>query len=251
MFKNRLKCDYDIGDQNDPQLKPKPITDTFWFDGLFEKNSIEELIQGINMSIAIGNKELTVYFSSDGGYMYCLTVLSDFFNNLPSDIYIDFVVSGGVCSCGFYILLMINNPNINIIFDKMSAWGMIHLADSWNSQRGILGKENYKHNDSKFEKHNLDRLNKILKEDYLDQLDLSDEDREQIENGHDVYFDCEELERLVTDFHNKRYYTSDLFIEDYVKAKQEVQDKNSLLKQIESEYKFYTGKDIKKELKIK
>lgn len=219
------------------------------FNDCFEDETISRLINDIESIRQIGGySEIDLYFTSDGGSADSLFVLVDYLNNLK-DITINFIVTGIVASAGFYILLLIENDDINIIFNKHCS-GLIHLGDSYMSYRGQLTSEESRYNWDKFRAESLEKLNEYFKNEILPNLNLSKKDLKHIESGKDLMLHADELEKIVKEYHERKYFNSDKVIEYYVALNQQVSEYAMILQDIKDKFKLYTGKDIDIELGI-
>lgn len=218
---------------------------TIYFSDSFEFESIYNLMTDIDSVRQIGGySKITLYFSSNGGDADCLFALADYLNQI-SDIEIDFVVTGMVASAGFYILLMIDNPNINIIFSDRCS-GLIHLGDTYLSSRGSLSKESERYNWDKFLERDINELNKYFKENFINKLKLRKEDRKRLNQGQDLHLLKEELENVVYSFHERKYYESEDFLNDYSQLENKIKEFEEILDNMKQEYKKNTGKDFTK-----
>lgn len=220
------------------------------FNNYFENKNITELINKIESVRQIGGYvEIDLYFSSNGGDANCLFMLADYLNNIKG-IQINFIANGMLASAGFYILLLIENTNIDIIFNDFCE-GLIHLGDSYISYRGQLTKEDARYNHDKFHAQSLEMLNNYFFKEILPNLNLSDKDLKLLEEGRDILLHKEELERVVSEYHYKKYLTSEEFVETYCNLKNKEQDTKSLLKKMQDDYKKYYKKDLDVELGLK
>ena len=216
---------------------------TIYFNNDFEFESIYNLMTDIDSIRQIGGyNRINLYFTSMGGDSECLFALADYFNQI-SDIEIDLIVNGGVASAGFYILLMINNPNVHIIFTQ-GSYGVIHLGDTLLSSRGSLSKESERYNWNKFREKDIQELNKYFKEEYINKLKLRKEDRKRLNQGQDLHLFKDELEDVVYSFQERAYYESEEFMNDYREAKERVQELNHILETMKENYKKNTGKEL-------
>lgn len=218
------------------------------FNDYFEHEAIIGLIYNIESIRQIGGYDtIDLYFSSPGGVTDTLFILSDYLNNI-NDIKINFIVNGEVASCGFYILLLIENSNIDLIFNEHCS-GLIHLGDTYISARGQLTSEESRYNWDKFRAKDLEKLNNYFKELIL-KLNLSEKDREKLNEGRDVIFHGDELEKIVNEYHNNRYFNSDEAVEHYVSLQQKISEYTVLIGDFKNKFQQYAGKDIDKELGI-
>ena len=218
------------------------------FNDCFEHDTINKLINDIESIRQIGGySSIDIYFTSMGGVADTLFVLSDYLNNID-DIHINFIVNGMVASCGFYILLLIDNENIDLIFNSCCS-GLIHLGDVYISARGQLVAEEGRYNIDKFYAEDLKRLNDYLKNELIHKLNLSKKDIKQLEQGKDVMFHKDELEKIVMDFRNRRYYQSEKAIEDYAGLLHKAHELNESLEKMQENYKKYNDRDIDEILK--
>lgn len=214
-----------------------------YFNDYFEKKPIFELINNIESIRQIaGYNEIDLYFTSDGGFADSLFVLADYLNNIQN-IRINFIVTGMAASCGFYILVLIDNPNVNIVFNDFCT-GLIHFADSAISDRSQRSNEDERYEFSKFFKHELDRLNEWMKTEILPYLGLSKEDMKKLEEGKDVYLTRDELEEVVTNYKEYKYVTSEEFEIAYEMIDAEIEklkeSKRSMTK-LKNKYKKVIG----------
>lgn len=216
---------------------------TIYFDDGFEFETIYNLISDIDSIRQIGGySKINLYFSSNGGNVDCLFVLSDYLNQID-DIEIDFIVTGMVASAGFYILLMINNSNINIIFND-GCFGVLHLGDTWLSSRGRLSNDSGRYDWNKFKEKDINNLNNYFKTTYINKLKLSKEDRKRLNQGQDLHLDRNELSEVVYSFQEKRYYENGYFLNEYNDIKNQISELENLLNNIKDKYKTITGKDL-------
>lgn len=219
------------------------------FDDYFKHETITRLINKIESIRQIGGyEEIDLYFTSLGGVADTMFILADYLNNIK-DIRINFLINGMVASCGFYILLLIENHNIDLIFNEHCS-GLIHLGDTYISARGQLTTEESRYNWEKFRAEDLKRLNEYLKKEIIPRLNLSKKDMKQLNEGGDVMFHGDELEKKVNEYHNNRYFNSDEAIEHYVNLQQKISEYAVLIRDFKDKFQQYTGKDIDKELGI-
>ena len=213
------------------------------FNDCFDYETINKLINDIESIRQIGGySNIDLYFSSLGGIAETLFVLADYLNNIE-DIHINFIVNGMVASCGFYILLLIENENIDLIFNSHCS-GLIHLGDTYISARGQLAMEESRYNWEKFQAEDLKKLNDYFKKELIPKLNLSKKDIKQLEQGRDIMFHGDELEKIITDFRDKRYYQSENIVEDYVILLHKANELNESLEKMKEKYKKYNDKDI-------
>lgn len=216
---------------------------TVYFNDYFYFEPIYSLITDLDSIRQVGSySKLTLYFSSGGGLADCLFTLSDYFNQID-DIEIDLVVSGMVASAGFYILLMIDNPNINIIFNDISS-GIIHLSDTFLSSRGMLSKDDGRYNWDKFRQKESEKLNNYFKINYINKLKLSKEDRKRLNQGQDLHLDKKELEDIVYSFQERRYFESEEFLKNYADLKFNMNELQDNIEELKDKYKKITGKEL-------
>lgn len=181
-----------------------------YFNDYFEKKPIYELINNIEMIRQVGSySTIDLYFTSNGGYIDSLFVLADYLNNIE-DIEINFIVTGMVASCGFNILVLIDNEHIHLNFNDFCT-GLIHFADNIISSRAQQSSEADRYVIEKFAKAELDRLNNWFKSEILPYLGLSKTDLKHLEEGKDVLLTKEELEEAVANYKEYKYVTSDEF----------------------------------------
>ena len=207
------------------------------FDGGFTISEIRGLINDIeNVRQTPGFTEVDLYFSSRGGYLKDLAILSDYLNSID-DIKVNFICNDVCASCGFFILLEIDNDNVRIrILD--SAYGVIHLATQYLDARDMLGDD---FRPSKFHKRNLDETNKRILEN-LSKCGLSEEELKRIKEGDDIYLDSDRLTEVIKTYIDYRTY-EDGSLEDTIKeaqdnASQWTDRANKLIK----EYERISGK---------
>lgn len=219
------------------------------FDDYFEHETITRLINKIESIRQIGGyDEIDLYFTSLGGVADTMFILADYLNNIK-DIRINLLINGMVASCGFYILLLIENPNVDLIFNEHCS-GLIHLGDTYISARGQLTSEESRYNWEKFRAEDLKRLNDYFKKEIIPKLNLSKKDMKQLNEGRDVMFHGDELEKIVNEYHNNRYFNSDEAVEHYVNLQQKISEYAMLIGDFKDKFQQYTGKDIDKELGI-
>lgn len=193
----------------EPIIMDSTVTDTtIWFNSDFTDENIYKLIQDIEKVKQAEYRKLTLYFESNGGSITSLRVLANYLNNKIGDLKIEINVIGLVASAGFYILVMVDNKNINIKFDETSC-GLIHLSNSQISCRSLLSQDNERYDAEQFFIKSIPTLNEWLTENYLDKLNLKEEDKAMLQQGKDVMLDAKELERVVTEFHEDRYLESE------------------------------------------
>lgn len=201
-----------------PDRSVKPIVyagllnqkSVLYFNDYFEKKPIYELINNIESIRQVGSySTIDLYFTSNGGYIDSLFVLADYLNNIE-DIEINFIVNGMVASCGFNILVLIDNEHIHLNFNDFCT-GLIHFADNAISSRAQKNSDADRYVLEKFAQKELDRLNDWFKTEILPFLGLSKTDLKKLEEGHDVMLTREELEDAVANYNEYRYVMSDEF----------------------------------------
>ena len=225
-----------------PIIMDGSATETMvWFTSDFTEYSIYKLIQDIEQIKQGDYKKMKLYFSSNGGCIFSLRVLADYLNKQIGDLEIDLYVTGLVASAGFYILLMIENSNIKIMFDNLSM-GLIHLSDSLVSQRSMLSREDARYSAEQHFIKSTTTVNNWLTTEYLDKLDLREKDREMLQQGKDVMLEQKELERVVNKFREERFLESD-------ECQEEIGDLMVLYTEINERIKFLTGKTIEEFMK--
>lgn len=223
---------------------PNSKETTIWFNGYYSYENIYKLMTQIDSVVQSGGYEkINLYYSSDGGEADSLFALSNYLNNI-NNIDISIRIVGMVASCGFYLLTLLDNPNISLEFTQSSS-GLIHLGDILISARGLLSKESSRYCQEKFLQQGIDDLNKYLKEEILDNLELSDIDRDKLNQGNDVMLQSDELEKIIISFHEKRYYKSDSFIEDIISVKHDIEELQQAYKSLGDQYKYFTGCNVK------
>lgn len=216
---------------------------TIYFDDGFEFETIYNLISDIDSIRQIGGySKINLYFSSNGGNADCLFVLSDYLNQID-DIEIDFIVTGMVASAGFYILLMVNSSNINIIFND-GCFGVLHLGDTWLSSRGRLSNDSGRYDWNKFKEKDINNLNSYFRINYINKLKLSKEDRKRLNQGQDLHLEKKELEDIVYSFQERRYFESEEFLKNYADLKFSVEELQNNIKELKDKYKTITGKEL-------
>lgn len=241
--------------QNDMGLLPikeeRPIVLTgmmgqktvMYFDDEFDKEPITRLINDIEMARQVGGYSvIDLYFSSLGGNADTLFVLGDYLNNIE-DIDINFIVNGMVASCGFLILLLIDNEKIHISCNQFSS-GLIHLADIYLSTRDQRSSEEDRYRFSKFLKSEVEKLNKWILNDVVPLLPLSDKDKQKISEGEDVMFSGDELDSLIRKYQYNRFMRTERFLEEYVSIGDEIKALQSVRKKMKKDYKDIMNKDI-------
>lgn len=185
-----------------------------WYEDGFDKESIYKLINEIELARQVkGYSEIDLYFCSNGGYVYALDILVDYLNHLE-EIKINLIVSGMVASCGFFLVFLVDNENIEVTFGK-SAQGMVHLPDILLSNRDQKSKDDYRFNETKLNKEYVDRLSQDLHDNVLVYLGINKETIDRIMHGDDVYFDRDELSGMYEAFIYHRYLMSQ-DCEDYI-----------------------------------
>lgn len=208
----------DIEDLIFPDKNIRPIVYTglqnqksvLYFNDYFEKKPIYELINNIETIRQVGSySTIDLYFTSNGGYIDSLFVLSDYLNHIE-DIEINFIVNGMVASCGFNILVLIDNEHIHLNFNDFCT-GLIHFADNIISSRAQQSSEADRYVIEKFAKSELDRLNNWFKSEILPYLGLSKTDLKHLEEGKDVLLTKDELETAVDNYREYKYVMSEEF----------------------------------------
>lgn len=189
------------------------------FDGGFTIDEIRNLINDIeNVRQTPGFSEVDLYFSSRGGYLKDLSMLADYLNNID-DFKVNFICNDMCASCGFFILLEIDNENVRIRILE-SAYGVIHLATQYLDARDMLGDD---FRPAKFYKRNLDETNKIIMEK-LSKCGLTDEELKRVKEGEDIYLDNVRLEKVIKTYIDYRTY-EDGSLEDSIKEAQDNAEK--------------------------
>lgn len=254
-FRNKLHKEFEQLPIVDSGLEPvvytgmQKQTTVIVFNDYFEYITITKLINKIESIRQTGGyTNIDIYFSSLGGDADYLFVLSNFLNNLK-DIHINFIVTGMVASAGFYILLLIENPNIDIIFNKRCS-GSIHLGDTLISYRGQLSSESSRYKNEKFHAKSLEKLNEYFKNELIPKLNLSKKDIEQINEGNDVMFHSDELEKIISEYHEKRYFNSNEAVDEYTLIKQKIYHHKKVLSKMRDGFKKYANLDIENTLGI-
>lgn len=211
-----------------------------YFTGSFQPSDIRHLMNDIEIvRQTFGYSSVDVYFASNGGFIKDLFVLADYLNGIE-DIKVNIIISGMIASCGFYLLPLIDNSNIEIYYND-HAQGMIHLADNMLSQRDQLGDNP---TPSKFYKKELEDLNKWLIENVVDHLGLTEDEVNRVKGGEDVYLNCERLELAVKTYNDWRYATSGELVDDYRKISLKIAELQKTKQQLKKQYKLLTGKDL-------
>lgn len=219
------------------------------FNDCFAHETITHLINNIESARQVGGYSIIdLYFTSDGGSADSMFMLADYLNNVR-DIQINIIVTGMVASAGFYILLLIDNEYVNIIFNKCCS-GLIHLGDNLISYRGQLAPENSRYNYDKFVSDHLEKLNEFFKNDILPKLNLSKKDLKHINEGKDLMLHGDELEKIINEYHENKYFNSDESVEHYVNLQQKISEYAELIGDFKNKFQKYIGKDIDKELGI-
>jgi ATP-dependent protease ClpP protease subunit len=198
----------------EPRVEPviysgiEPTKGVFYFDDAFTKESIIGLINDIEQFRQGGYTGLDLYFQSNGGDVDYLFTLADYINTLPEGFDLTILPNGMCASAGFYIMLMVERANI--VFLK-PAYGMIHLASCYINSYALYNNDKTTHDYSKFRLDNIKELNDFIKEEYIKNLDVAEDDLKQILEGKELYFSNEEFEKVVISYANKKYFKSDGF----------------------------------------
>lgn len=177
---------------------------TYMFLDEFNTITIPKLILDIESIRQSGSyNTLDLYFQSCGGDIDMLMDLANYLNSIDG-LSINLIVNGRVASAGFFILLLINNPNIEITIGA-TASAMIHLGGTYVSTYGLRRKEHQHHNVDSFMKKHLDYMNEEIILPMCKKIGLSDEDILQIDNGGEVWLNADELINALDTYNNNVY----------------------------------------------
>lgn len=237
-----------IKDHVSPVIAPgwKNQSTVIYFNGGFDTDSIRNLINDIELVRQTpGYSSIDLYFTSNGGYNRDLNVIIDYLNNIE-DIKINFIATGWVASCGFYILAMINNDNIKIEVQD-SAMGLIHLADISVSSRDLLGDDQTTGN---YLIRHIEETNKDLK-NIITHMGFPQIAVDRILSGQDLHLTAGEIRAALKYYFDWRYYNSDTFDRKMEYIDEKIAYWNDVKKKYKKAYKDFTGKHYKKPVEQK
>lgn len=225
------------GSADKARTKDLPVIN---FEGGFNSYNIHKLIYDIETIRQSGKHTvMDLYFSSHGGYYTDMQHLITYIERLQG-LHINIIVTGYVCSAGYWILPLLNlNEHVTITFTE-AAEGMIHLADVKLSVRDTYTKD---HNFTNFAHDRLAKTNAKLLE-VAQHIGLSEEQVTMIKEGKDVWLDRDELKDTLNEYYNYWFVTSGKALNDYngvAKQIEELQRKKDLYARV---YKHQTSKDI-------
>lgn len=212
-----------------------------YFNGGFDTESIRHLINDIELVRQTpGYSSIDLYFTSNGGYNRDLNVIVDYLNNIE-DIKINFIATGWVASCGFYILAMIDNENVKIQVQD-SAMGVIHLADISISSRDLLGDDQTTGN---YLIRHIEETNKELTE-IVTHMGFPQAAVDRILSGQDLHLTAGEIRAALNYYFDWRFYNSREFDQkiDYIEEK--IQHWTNMKRKWKKAYRDFTGKQYKK-----
>lgn len=173
---------------------------SFIFEDKIYTPKIKKLIKEIQEEELKDDDNITLYFSSTGGYLHSLDILIDFLKSLPNPIKI--VANRCAYSCGFLFLMeMKNKATIEI---KESCHGMVHKAEVADDEDGsfivrqvsslllkILPKTSYyKHMTSVIADTNR-KIGERIKE-----LGLTQKELNKFKKNEDVYFKYDRMKEI-------------------------------------------------------
>lgn len=211
----------------------------YFFDDEFDRQPIQNLINAIEQFKQMGYAGIDLYFQSNGGDVTCLMMLADYINNLPEGFELTIVVNGQVASAGFYTLLMVERANI-VILD--SAHGMVHIGGCHVSSYSMYGDDKPKHDYDKFRSENIKKLNDFITENYLNKIDIDDEDRKHLADGKDLYFHADELRDIINKYHDIKFFESEEFKSHIDGLETQIANTEALLELALDEYEDVMGK---------
>ena len=181
-----------------------------------------------------------IYYQSNGGYVKDMFALADYLNDID-DFRVNIIASGYCCSCGYWLLTLLNNPkNIKVMFTDM-AKAMIHLMDVSVSVRGQLGEN---HNASKFVKMQTEEANKRMVKDVLPHLGLTEEQVKIIADGGDLYLGVEEFENSIEHYTNYKICKSGDVLTRWNSIEDQINQLKKDQKSLEKYYKEVIGDDL-------
>ena len=241
-----------------PQIDEMPISPCYSglqdekcvlvFDNEFRSESIARLIYDIeNFRQNPSYNRMDLYFSSNGGCLQSMYRMVDYLNNIEN-FEINIIVDGEVASAGFYMIFLLENENVGVVFTETS-YGMIHLGDTYVSARGQLDKRPSKFSFEKFKKEDIELLNKKFV-DLIDELSLSKEEKNHIMNGQDFFLSKDRLEKVYEDYQDKKYFEDEATINSYIELNTQYKQIKLAKELMEDGFKKYLNLDIKKELGI-
>ncbi len=209
-----------------------------YFEDDFEPDAIRHLINDIERVRQIrGYSQIDLYFNSRGGYAKELGSIVRYLNKID-DIRINFIANGPCCSCGFYILLLLENPNIAISILN-DAYAMIHLSTIQLDGRNLLGNDL---TPSNFHKKSLEKSN----EEWLEMLShckLTREEMDIVKSGEDLYVDSDRLYDIIKNYDFWRKCDTGELDASVEHINQQIEELRKRKMNIKKGYKEYFGKD--------
>jgi len=172
---------------------------TIIFDDTLDKESIQTLIDDIEQPhVDDPEKDLLIYFSSDGGYWYASQMLIRCLNNLPKTFSVKIVFFWRIYSAAFNVLIDVKCEKE--VLD--GAVALLHLLD-----RDVSSRE-YIHDKTSFSKFLVDDMNRY-NEKYLAWMAalpgfLSEDDVKVLSEGRDVYADSVRINDLLENLKKKK-----------------------------------------------
>lgn len=186
-------------------LKENQEYKMFFNDVCFDHGVIEQMISNLEDVRIVGCYDsVKIYISTPGGFAHQLMMLVEYLNNYP--LAIKFVVCGEIASCGALLPLMVAHAELEY---TPTASAMFHFAHCRIHSSALFGN-NASIDGTASDLKSIQDLNNYLWEEYYSKLAITDEEKEHILKGKDVFIDRSRIEYIYESFKEFEFYERDL-----------------------------------------
>lgn len=193
------------------------------FDDYFYAASIEKLIDKIEAKIGSSNgeeKDIYLYFASNGGYIYTLQRLVDYLENCNANVHL---MMSWAASCGVYLpLMLMRTEKYALLKSTINVFPhnefLFHLSDrgEWSTRAKKDDRNDRK--DSDIAERASASLDKMIIE-LCEEAGMEKKHLKLIKKGQDVSYTSDEFDQMLTNVQMK--YAPDFTAKMYVEAFEE------------------------------
>lgn len=133
----------------------------------------------------IKNRDVVLYFTTNGGAMHLAQNMVDVINNFKNNIKI--IVTGYCYSAGMYIIANVNCP----VEIKSATSGMIHFPNLDINTKNLKDEDSWDYFQMTTEKESIDEYLRNIKH-IMNEKEIS-----KIENGKEVWLNTERMRELI------------------------------------------------------
>jgi ATP-dependent protease ClpP protease subunit len=160
---------------------------TILFNSQITDETVEDLVNKIENT---HDSEITIYITSEGGYVYMSRILSDYLSRVARERTLTIVASGYVDSCALEVLVDLNNDYYPRVVVLEGTTSTIHMYSA-NVDYGQLTNAR---SQVPTKVKSLDRLNNTL----ATKLNLDENQKIKFFAGEEIYLDTPDIAKILS-----------------------------------------------------